>query len=131
MYGEVLGMVSPVRLTAPTHALAWVGMERLESVILNGGTAIPAAVFQGCTTLTSSALPEGVATIAARAFEGCTGLRSIALPMSLGSIRASAFEGCTALTTVTYAGSASTWAGVEVAAGNDALLNAYRNDGES
>ena len=57
-------------------------------------------VFQGCTSLTSVVIPEGVTNISRSAFYGCTSLTSVAIPESVIAIGALAFYDCTSLTSV-------------------------------
>ncbi len=66
-----------------------------------GVTSIGEHAFNGCSGLTSIALPEGLTSIGDWAFSGCSGLTSIALPEGLTSIGGSAFYGCSGLTSIT------------------------------
>ena len=50
--------------------------------------------FQGCTSLKSIDLVEGITTIGSAAFRGCSSLESIVLPSTVTSIGLSAFAGC-------------------------------------
>ena len=69
-------------------------------------------------------LPETVKYIHENAFSGCGGITAVYFPMSVTNVETSAFADCAALTDVYYAGSAEDWAAVEIAEGNDPLLNA-------
>ena len=62
---------------------------------------ISSYAFQGCTNLTSVAIPDSVRNIGYSAFSGCTSLTSITIPDSVRNIGYSAFSGCTSLTSVT------------------------------
>ena len=62
---------------------------------------IETGAFQGCTGLTSVAIPENVMEIGKGAFKGCTGLTSVVIPESIIKIGDSAFKGCTGLASVT------------------------------
>lgn len=64
-------------------------------------TGIAYSAFEGCTSLTSVAIPNGVKYIGAYAFRDCTSLISIAIPDSVTSIYFYTFYGCTSLTSVT------------------------------
>ena len=55
---------------------------------------IPAHFFEGCTSLTSIALPATLTTIGNYAFSGCIRLTHVALPATLTTIRSGAFCGC-------------------------------------
>ena len=59
--------------------------------------AIREYAFNGCTSLSSIVLPEGLQSIGKSAFSGCKSLSSIVLPEGLQSIWQSAFENCTSL----------------------------------
>ena len=61
---------------------------------------IGGGAFEGCTGLTSIAIPNSVMTIDVKAFGGCTGLTSITIPNSVTYINSSAFYGCTDLTSI-------------------------------
>ena len=56
--------------------------------------------FNGCTSLTSIELPDGIGGIGDHAFNGCTSLTSINLPSTINSIGESAFFGCESLTSL-------------------------------
>ena len=56
--------------------------------------AIPAHFFEGCTSLTSIALPATLTTIGNYAFSGCIRLTHVALPATVTTIRCGAFCGC-------------------------------------
>ncbi|GHT77257.1 hypothetical protein AGMMS50262_17790 [Bacteroidia bacterium] len=61
-------------------------------------------IFEGCTSLTSITLPEGLETLPSTSFYDCTGLTSITLPHSLKTVGYQAFKNCTALQSVTFTG---------------------------
>ena len=63
-------------------------------------TTIGEHAFNGCTSLTSVTVPEGVTTIGERAFNGCSSLKSVTLPESVKTIGGRAFYACTSLTQV-------------------------------
>ena len=75
-----------------------------ETVEYNGVTynvtSIGSGAFEGCTSLTSIALPDGLTSIGDQAFCGCSSLTSIDLPDGLTSIGGSAFYGCSSLTSI-------------------------------
>ncbi len=62
--------------------------------------AIREYAFNGCTSLSSIVLPEGLQSIGESAFSGCKSLSSIVLPEGLQSIGESAFSGCTSLSSI-------------------------------
>ena len=64
-------------------------------------TTIEEEAFQGCTSLESINLPDGLTTIRNEAFNGCTSLENITLSERLTTIEYQAFRGCTSLENVT------------------------------
>ena len=57
--------------------------------------------FQGCSSLTSVTILDGVTSIGYSAFDGCSSLTSVTIPNSVISIGYSAFDGCSSLTSIT------------------------------
>lgn len=72
------------------------GVITLAGVIDSFGTG----TFNGCSTLTSIQIPEGVTNIGISTFNGCTSLTSVSLPESLSSIEDSAFKDCSNLSSI-------------------------------
>ncbi len=64
-------------------------------------STIGIGAFSGLPSLTSIAIPNGVAVIGVDAFSGCARLASVSIPTSVTSIAQEAFENCTSLTSVT------------------------------
>ncbi len=73
------------------------------SIIPNDGsvTSIGNYAFNGCSGLTSIAIPDSVTSIGTSAFFYCSGLTSIKIPDSVTSIGTSAFNRCSGLTNIT------------------------------
>ncbi|MDE5798341.1 MAG: leucine-rich repeat domain-containing protein, partial [Treponemataceae bacterium] len=69
--------------------------------------------FEGCTSLTSVIIPDGVTSIGSSTFEGCTNLTSVTIPGSVTEIGWQAFYRCTSLESVTYGGTKEQWASME------------------
>ena len=63
--------------------------------------AIGYAAFDGCESLQSVALPEGLQSIGASAFGGCTSLQSVTLPSTVADIANWAFCYCASLESIT------------------------------
>ena len=63
-------------------------------------TSVGERAFNGCTTLESIIIPEGVTSIGNKAFQNCSGLTSIMIPESVTEIGDYAFYECAALTSV-------------------------------
>ncbi len=61
--------------------------------------------FEGCTSLRTVSLPDGVEQIGGYAFRGCTGLSSVNIPQSVTSISDGAFKHCPNLTLTVTPGS--------------------------
>ena len=55
------------------------------------------SVFQGCNSLESIKIPEGIDRIGPYCFYNCTNLKNVALPNSLTRIDNNAFQGCKSL----------------------------------
>lgn len=81
------------------------------SVIPIDGTVklIGTAAFEGCTTLTSIMIPDGITNIGAAAFMSCTGLISITISKSITSIGDCAFSNCKQLKEIRYTGKIDDW----------------------
>lgn len=73
----------------------------LRTVVLTGGTQIPARAFEECSNLGSVTLPAGLESIGERAFAGCSALEGIVFPGSLRTIGEEAFANCRMLDQIT------------------------------
>ena len=85
---------------ATTHTFTTTGEHEVVYVLKNG-TSIGDYVFNGCSSLTSINIPDGVENIPNYAFNGCSSLTSITIPDSVISIGNNAFYGCSSLTSIT------------------------------
>ena len=63
-------------------------------------TSIGSSAFNGCSSLTSITIPDGVTSIGNYAFRYCSGLTSITIPDGVTSIGDAAFSGCSGLTSI-------------------------------
>ncbi|MDE6443111.1 MAG: C10 family peptidase [Muribaculaceae bacterium] len=90
--------LSKVEGDLPEGALA--GMESITTVILPEVSQISKDMFNGCTNLTSVAIPASVNSIEEGAFKNCSSLESLTLT-GVNYIGANAFEGCDNLTSIT------------------------------
>ena len=77
----------------------WQGYEsQIKNVIFLGHYArILADTFNGCTSLESIAIPDGVVEIGSHAFANCTSLKTVYIPSSVTTIGDGAFENCPSL----------------------------------
>jgi len=82
--------------------------DKLTSVEINDGTAIPGYTFNDCSILSSVIINADIETIYEGAFQNCDGLHSIVVPDSVTSIADYAFNGCDNLETITFPASLST-----------------------
>ena len=105
----------------------------------DGVTTVPYALFYYNTSpekenyayVTKVTLPDSVKTISKYAFECCYSLSDISLGLGLELVDENAFLKCDSLTAVRYAGKPSQWEQVVIKKGNDALLNANIQFGDS
>ncbi|MBP3308382.1 MAG: leucine-rich repeat protein [Clostridia bacterium] len=65
-------------------------------------TSIEKSAFNGCSSLASITIPNGVTSIGDYAFVNCDSLTSITIPNSVTSIGSDAFDGCRSLNFNTY-----------------------------
>lgn len=63
-------------------------------------TKIADSAFDGCTSIKSVTIPEGVEVIGSYAFQNCTSLKSVKLPDSVTELGGSAFYGCSSLESI-------------------------------
>ena len=104
------------------YALANTGVVHL--TLESTQTEFGEGVYSGCESVVKAKLPEGMTTIPDRMFADCNKLREVTIPTSMTSIGTEAFSGCKRLKTVNYYGTTQQWDAIEVAEGNEALLNA-------
>lgn len=64
--------------------------------------------FQGCSSLTSVTIADGVTSIGGYAFLGCSRLTSVTIPNSVTSIGVWAFDSCKSLTSITIPNNVTT-----------------------
>ena len=65
-------------------------------------TAIGGSAFQGCETVESIVLPDGVKSLGNSAFCGCVNLKEIVIPHGVTFIGYRAFDGCRSLISVKF-----------------------------
>ena len=89
--------------TLPATLLEYFPKKNLTTVVINGGTSIPAydGGFYNCKNLTSVTIPDSVTSIGAGTFSECEKLTTIRLPNSITEIPEYAFSKCKNLTTIT------------------------------
>ena len=100
----------PSSLTATSHTSgsndgqnAFNNCTSLTSVDMSNITNLehmPYGYFDGCTTLTSVKLPEGIECISSNCFKSCTSLTTINIPNSCKTIYADAFKNDTSLKSI-------------------------------
>lgn len=78
------------------------GCASLTSVTIPDGIiSLGADMFSGCKKLTNVTLPNSVVVVGNRAFQNCTSLTSVTLSDNIDCISDNMFAGCTSLTSVT------------------------------
>ena len=90
--------------TVTYFAYAFQGKSKLTEVTFEQGaqcTSISPRAFEGCVSLVSVDIPEGVTQIEEGAFCDCTSLTEIVIPEGVESIAREAFKNCGSLTDVT------------------------------
>ncbi len=110
--------------TIPTIAIGYIKNSKLKTVVITSGDNIGSNAFEGCSSLTSITIPDGVTSIGERAFRGCSSLTSITIPDGVTSISKYAFEDCDSLTSVYYKGSEADKANISIDYNNSSLTNA-------
>lgn len=94
-------------------------------VIQEGVSSIGDYAFYECDSLTDINIPDGVTSIGEEAFGDCTNLSSVSIPDSVISIGWFAFSSYNKLVGVTYGGTPEQWNQINIAIGNEDLINAY------
>ena len=91
---ETINSANPLQLSSDISKLGmeFVGCKSLKAVSVAGGM-IGSFAFDGCESLVSVGIAEGVKTIGEYAFDGCTSLKRILLPASLQEIKHETFRG--------------------------------------
>ena len=68
----------------------------------NGVEVIEAGVFADCPALSGVTIGTGMTAVSSDVFSGCTSLRSVTIGQNVTVIEAGAFAGCDQLTSVTF-----------------------------
>lgn len=99
--------------TLPTFALDYISKNKLQNVVINGGTSIDERAFYNCANLKSIEM-NSASLIGAQAFYNCTNLTRIDLPSNVTIIGSNAFYGCDNLMGV-YITDIASWCNIEFA----------------
>lgn len=88
--------------TLPATLLEYLPKQNLTTVVINGGTSIPAydGGFYNCKNLTSVTIPDSITSIGAGAFSGCENLTTIRLPSNITEISSHTFNECKSLKSI-------------------------------
>lgn len=79
------------------------GCTKLSQATLNNMTIIPMQMFNGCSSLTTVAIPKAV-NLWDSSFRNCTSLKTLTMP-AVTSVGTSTFYGCTSLTQLVFSAS--------------------------
>ncbi len=79
-YGAFSGCSNIIKATLPTIAISSIPKDKLQEVIITGGTSIGQSAFRDCSSLTSVTIGNSVTSIEYGAFSGCSSLESITIP---------------------------------------------------
>lgn len=85
----------------PSSASSYIKKSSLKEVVITSGREISSNAFDGCASLISVTIGEGITSIGYNAFSGCTSLTTIEIPNSVIYIFGYAFEYCSSLTNIT------------------------------
>ena len=84
--------------------------------------------FEGCTSLKSIILPNGVTSIEDGAFYYCSSLKDVVIPDSVESIGSQLFWECTSIEKVNYLGTIDQWAEINIESDLLNNIKLYVND---
>ena len=89
--------------SAVTHVspYAFCSFEKLESIVFEGGVILGNYAFNGCSSLKSVTIGNGVTVIDAYVFGGCVSIDSITIGSGTITISDNAFRDCTTIANVT------------------------------
>lgn len=107
------------------HNLYLNGELATELVIPSNVLRISSNVFEGCNSLMSVDIREGVRSIYQNAFFNCENLTHITIPTSLTSIGGKALADCSALVDITYLGTKEQWKAISKIDGWDTNTGEY------
>ena len=107
-------------------AYALYGIETLLDVTFeNGGpTTLGLACIGDNRNLRSVDLGDSLTELPMELFVRCYGLEEVTIPVTVTKIGSYAFDQCESLKTIRYEGTEEEWKQIEIAAGNDFLLQA-------
>ena len=89
-------------------------------------TAIGDGAFDGCKSITSVSIPEGITSIGTYAFRNCYALKSVVIPKSVTSVGNWAFVNCSSLVRVDIT-DLSVWCGINFSQDNTNPLGYAHN----
>ena len=107
---------------------AFIACAKLQKVTFEENTSltmISQDMLDGCNSLESISIPEGITTINISAFKNCSILNTIDIPASMTRIEQNAFYGCTALTVVNYKSCECNWNKIKI------VINDVNNGNEN
>lgn len=106
------------------YDFTFLGCEKLKDVTIGTNVEfIGWNAFQDCSSLETVELPKGLIAVCMYSFYNCSNLETVKLPKSITDIEMYAFEGSN-IKDVYYQGSKADKNNIEIANGNEVLINA-------
>ena len=97
---SLTGLTLPTGIAPLSDWFAPIYRQIRDVTVARGERNIREGMFQGCSSLTTAELPDGITNVAASAFQSCSSLTKLTLPATVRAIGDSAFRDCSRLAEV-------------------------------